>query len=69
MDHKGKATRPAENAAQGVRPPALHHFALARVQELQLLAQRCTASPAKVHAVRIPGIFMRLFFRHAVESR
>jgi hypothetical protein len=68
MDHKGKTTGPAEQP-QGENPQALHHFALARVQELQQLAERCTASPAKVHAVRIPGIFMRLFFRSAVGSR
>ncbi len=69
MEHKGKTTRPAEPAPQGVRPQALHHFALARVQELQQLAERCTASPVKVHPIRIPRTWMRLFFRSAAGGR
>ncbi len=61
MEHKGKTTTPAANAPQGAAPQALHHFALARVRELNLLAERCTSSPLKARAVHLPYFWLRLF--------
>jgi hypothetical protein len=60
MERKGKTTTPATNASHGVAPQALHHFALARVRELNLLAER-TSSPLKARVVHLPYFLLRLF--------
>ena len=64
MERKGKTTTLAANALPSAAPQALHHFALARVRELNLLAER-TSSPLKARAAHVPYLWLRLFFWRA----
>jgi hypothetical protein len=68
MEHRTKTTRSAAKIVPlGSSPQALHHFALARARELQLLAERCTSAPLKAHAAHGPGFWSRLFSRRNIR--
>jgi hypothetical protein len=65
MEHKAKSTTPAKNVARPVPSQALHLFALARVHELRLLAERCSSPTEETHATHGPLPWLRILFRRS----
>ena len=64
MEYKAKSTAPAKIVMRQVYPlPALHPFALARVHELRLLAERCSSPTEETHATHGLWPWLRMRFR------
>ena len=64
MEYKAKSTTPAKIVMRQAYPsPALHLFALARVHELRLLAERCSSPIEETHATHGPLPWLRMLLR------
>jgi hypothetical protein len=64
MEYKAKSMTPAKIVMRQAYPsPALHLFALARVHELRLLAERCSSPIEETHATHGPLPWLRMLLR------
>ena len=64
MEYKAKSMTPAKIVMRQAYPsPALHLFALARVHELRLLAERCSSPIDETHATHGLWPWLRMRFR------
>lgn len=64
MEYKAKSTTPAKIVMRQVYPSqALRPFAMARVHELRLLAERCSSPIEETHATHGPLPWLRMILR------